>query len=76
MVTSVTVGVAVHAEPDGLLGTMPSGGTVMVCSTIALSELGPIADAARARGVTVLDNGRAVERRPVRDRDQVHARDP
>jgi 3-hydroxyisobutyrate dehydrogenase-like beta-hydroxyacid dehydrogenase len=39
---------------DGLLETM-SGGTVMVCSTIALSELLPIAERARARGVTVID---------------------
>jgi 3-hydroxyisobutyrate dehydrogenase-like beta-hydroxyacid dehydrogenase len=39
---------------DGLLDTM-TGGTVMVCSTIALSELMSIAERARARGVTVLD---------------------
>jgi 3-hydroxyisobutyrate dehydrogenase-like beta-hydroxyacid dehydrogenase len=39
---------------DGLLDTM-TGGTVMVCSTIALSELVSIAERARARGVTVLD---------------------
>ena len=39
---------------DGLLTTMTAG-TVMVCSTIALSEIGPIAERARARGVTVLD---------------------
>jgi len=38
----------------GLLETMASG-TVMVCSTIALSELTPIAERARARGVTVID---------------------
>ena len=45
---------AVLSGRDGLLDTM-TGGTVMVCSTIALSELLPIADKARARGVTVLD---------------------
>jgi 3-hydroxyisobutyrate dehydrogenase-like beta-hydroxyacid dehydrogenase len=39
---------------DGLLDTMTSG-TVIVCSTIALSELLPIAERARARGVTVID---------------------
>ena len=39
---------------DGLLETMTAG-TVMVCSTIALSELLPIAERARARGVTVID---------------------
>ena len=39
---------------DGLLVTMTAG-TVMVCSTIALSELLPIAERARARGVTVID---------------------
>jgi 3-hydroxyisobutyrate dehydrogenase-like beta-hydroxyacid dehydrogenase len=39
---------------DGLLDTMTSG-TVMVCSTIALSELLPMAERARARGVTVID---------------------
>jgi 3-hydroxyisobutyrate dehydrogenase len=39
---------------DGLLETMASG-TVMVCSTIALPELLPIAERARARGVTVID---------------------
>ena len=45
---------AVLSGPDGLLDTM-TGGTVMVCSTIALSELMPIAERARARGVTVID---------------------
>jgi 3-hydroxyisobutyrate dehydrogenase-like beta-hydroxyacid dehydrogenase len=45
---------AVLTGADGLLDTM-SRGTVMVCSTIALSELMPIAERARARGVTVLD---------------------
>jgi len=40
---------------DGLAETMSSG-TVMVCSTIALSELLPIAERARARGVTVIDS--------------------
>src|SRR5215468_3636917 len=45
---------AVLSGPDGLLDTMRSG-TVMVCSTIALSELRPIAERARARGVTVID---------------------
>src|SRR5258707_12872920 len=45
---------AVLGGRDGLLATMTSG-TVMVCSTIALSELLPIAERARARGVTVVD---------------------
>ena len=45
---------AVLSGRDGLLDTM-TGGTVMVCSTIALSELLPIAERARARGVTVID---------------------
>jgi len=39
---------------DGLLDTMTTG-TIMVSSTIALSELLPIAERARARGVTVID---------------------
>jgi 3-hydroxyisobutyrate dehydrogenase-like beta-hydroxyacid dehydrogenase len=39
---------------DGLLESMTAG-TVMVCSTIALGELTPIAERARARGVTVVD---------------------
>jgi 3-hydroxyisobutyrate dehydrogenase-like beta-hydroxyacid dehydrogenase len=39
---------------DGLLETM-TGGTVMICSTIALAELKTIAERARARGVTVVD---------------------
>ena len=45
---------AVLGGRDGLLDTMTSG-TVMVCSTIALSELLPVAERARARGVTVVD---------------------
>lgn len=45
---------AVVSGRDGLLDTM-TGGTVMVCSTISLAELHPIADKARARGVAVLD---------------------
>jgi 3-hydroxyisobutyrate dehydrogenase-like beta-hydroxyacid dehydrogenase len=45
---------AVMSGRDGLLDTM-AGGTVMVCSTVALSELMPIAERARARGVTVID---------------------
>ncbi len=45
---------AVLGGRDGLLTTMTSG-TVMVGSTIALSELLPIAERARARGVTVID---------------------
>ena len=45
---------AVVGGPDGLLETMTSG-TIMVCSTIALSELMPVAERARARGVTVID---------------------
>jgi 3-hydroxyisobutyrate dehydrogenase-like beta-hydroxyacid dehydrogenase len=45
---------AVLSGRDGLLDTM-TGGTVIVCSTIALSELMPIAERARARGVTVID---------------------
>src|SRR5262249_50455290 len=45
---------AVLSGRDGLLDTMAAG-TVMVCSTIALSEFLPIAGRARARGVTVID---------------------
>src|SRR5882724_5804816 len=45
---------AVLSGRNGLLDTMTCG-TVMVCSTIALSELLPIAERARARGVTVVD---------------------
>src|SRR5262245_17815564 len=45
---------AVVSGPDGLLDTM-TGGTIMVCSTIALSELMPVAERARARGVAVID---------------------
>lgn len=45
---------AVLSGRDGLLDTMTSG-TVVVCSTISLSELLPIAERARGRGVTVLD---------------------
>src|SRR5262245_7885666 len=40
---------AVVCGPDGLLEAMTSG-TIMVCSTIALSELMPIAERARAQG--------------------------
>jgi 3-hydroxyisobutyrate dehydrogenase-like beta-hydroxyacid dehydrogenase len=39
---------------DGLLDTMHAG-TIIVCSTIALSELLAIAERGRARGVTVID---------------------
>ncbi|MFC1886355.1 NAD(P)-dependent oxidoreductase [Thermodesulfobacteriota bacterium] len=39
---------------DGLLHTMKSG-IIMVCSTIALSELRPVAERATARGVEVID---------------------
>jgi 3-hydroxyisobutyrate dehydrogenase len=45
---------AVLSGRDGLLDTM-TGGTVMVCSTIALSELLPLAERARARGVAMID---------------------
>ena len=45
---------AVVSGRDGLLDSMTAG-TVMVCSTIALSELSPIAERARRRGVTVVD---------------------
>jgi 3-hydroxyisobutyrate dehydrogenase-like beta-hydroxyacid dehydrogenase len=45
---------AVVCGDNGLLQTM-SGGTIMVCSTIALSELHPIAEAAAVRGVAVID---------------------
>ena len=53
----VVSGAQVHAVvsgPDGLLDTM-TGGTIMVCSTVALSELMPVAERARARGVAVID---------------------
>src|SRR5262245_61263266 len=53
VVSGAQVG-AVVSGPDGLLTTMTSG-TIMVCSTIALSELMPIAERARSRGVTVND---------------------
>lgn len=46
---------AVMSSQDGLLQTM-TGGTVMVCSTIALSELRRIAERAKAQGVTVIDS--------------------
>jgi 3-hydroxyisobutyrate dehydrogenase-like beta-hydroxyacid dehydrogenase len=46
---------AVLFGKSGLTETM-SRGTVMVCSTIALSELLPIAERARARGITVIDS--------------------
>jgi len=45
---------AVLAGKGGLLDTMRAG-TVMVCSTIALSELLAIAERTAARGVTVID---------------------
>jgi len=45
---------AVMSGRDGLLDTM-TGGTVIVCSTIALSDLLPVAERARARGVAVID---------------------
>ena len=45
---------AVLSGRDGLLDTMTAG-TVMVCSTIALSELLPLAERARARGVAMID---------------------
>ena len=54
MVVSGTQVDAVLSGPDGLLDTM-TGGTVMVCSTIALSELMAIDERARAREVTVID---------------------
>jgi 3-hydroxyisobutyrate dehydrogenase-like beta-hydroxyacid dehydrogenase len=45
---------AVISGDNGLLQTM-SGGVIMVCSTIALSELRRVAAQAEARGVQVLD---------------------
>ena len=45
---------AVLSGRDGLLDTMTAG-TVMICSTIALSELLPLAERARARGVATID---------------------
>jgi 3-hydroxyisobutyrate dehydrogenase-like beta-hydroxyacid dehydrogenase len=45
---------AVLSGRDGLLDTM-SGGTVTICSTIALSELLPLAERARGRGVAIID---------------------
>lgn len=45
---------AVLSGRDGLLDTM-SGGTVTICSTIALSELLPLAERARGRGVAMID---------------------
>jgi 3-hydroxyisobutyrate dehydrogenase len=46
---------AVMSGQDGLLQTM-TGGTIMVCSTIALSELLRLAERAKAQGVTVIDS--------------------
>jgi 3-hydroxyisobutyrate dehydrogenase-like beta-hydroxyacid dehydrogenase len=46
---------AVMSGQDGLLQTM-TGGTVMVCSTIALSALLRLAERAEAQGVTVIDS--------------------
>ena len=54
MVVSGQQVAAVVSGRDGLLDTMTTG-TIIVSSTIALSELLPIAERARARGVTVID---------------------
>jgi 3-hydroxyisobutyrate dehydrogenase len=54
MVVNGTQVDAVLSGRDGLLDTMTAG-TVMVCSTIALSELLPLAERARARGLGVID---------------------
>lgn len=40
---------------DGLLQTMVPGSTIMVCSTIALSEIRRVAERAAAQGVQVID---------------------
>jgi 3-hydroxyisobutyrate dehydrogenase-like beta-hydroxyacid dehydrogenase len=40
---------------DGLLQTMAAGGTIMVCSTIALSEIRRVAARAAEHGVHVID---------------------
>jgi 3-hydroxyisobutyrate dehydrogenase len=45
---------AVLSGREGLLDTMTAG-TIMVCSTIALSEIHSIAERAHTRGVTVID---------------------
>lgn len=55
MVVSGEQVTAVLSGQDGLLQTMTSG-TVMVCSTIALSDFLRIAEHARAHGVTVIDS--------------------
>jgi 3-hydroxyisobutyrate dehydrogenase len=55
MVVSGEQVTAVMSGQDGLLQTMTSG-TVMVCSTIALSDLLRIAEHARTHGVTVIDS--------------------
>jgi 2-hydroxymethylglutarate dehydrogenase len=54
MVVNGTQVEAVVSGDNGLLQTMP-GGTILVCSTIALSELRHIAEPAAARGVEVID---------------------
>jgi len=54
MVVSGEQVAAVVSGRDGLLDTMTTG-TIIVSSTIALSELLPIAERARTRGVTVID---------------------
>ena len=46
---------AVFNGAQGLLQTMSSG-TIMVCSTIALSEIQRLAECAAARGVAVMDS--------------------
>jgi 3-hydroxyisobutyrate dehydrogenase-like beta-hydroxyacid dehydrogenase len=55
MVVSAEQVAAVMSGQDGLLQTM-TGGTVMVCSTIALADLLRIAEHAREQGVTVIDS--------------------
>ncbi len=46
---------AVISGSDGLLQTMARGSTIMICSTIALSELRHVAAQAHERGVHVID---------------------
>ncbi len=46
---------SVVSGDHGLLQTMASGGTIIVCSTISLSELRRVAAEAQARGVHMID---------------------
>lgn len=55
MVVNATQVEAVLFGDDGVMQTMASGGTVMVCSTISLTDIRRIAARAEVQGVTVID---------------------